>query len=117
MSITPQTARTPRMARAAAVRVGSLLAACGTAGLIVTAVTAAQASAAEAAGSMQVAPATGTDTSGLTLPTSAACPAAATNLIISVKGSGFPAAGQNVATTAPRSPKSSSNHFALSSAR
>ncbi|MFG1671430.1 hypothetical protein [Streptomyces sp. Y7] len=98
MSITP---RTPRMPRAAAVRVGSVVAACGTAGLLVTAATVVQASAAEAPAAMSVTPATGTDTEGMSLTTSAACPAEATNLIIDVKGSGFPADGQNVVGNSP----------------
>ncbi|MER6123396.1 hypothetical protein ABT173_12135 [Streptomyces sp. NPDC001795] len=97
MSFAPHT---PRMSRAAAVRVGSLIAACGTAGLLVTAVTAVQASAADAA-AMEVTPATGADTSGITLTTSAACPADATNLIVSVKGSGFPSGGQIVVGNSP----------------
>ncbi|MFE7447863.1 hypothetical protein ACFU7X_46225 [Streptomyces chartreusis] len=98
MSITP---RTLRMPRAAAVRVGSAVAACGTAGLLVTAATVVQASAAEAPAAMSVTPETGTDTEGMSLTTSAACPAEATNLIIDVKGAGFPADGQNVVGNSP----------------
>ncbi|MEU1618042.1 Ig-like domain repeat protein [Streptomyces sp. NPDC005722] len=51
---------------------------------------------AEVIGSMEVAPATGTDLSGMSLTTSAPCPDEATNLIVKVTGSGFPAEGQNV---------------------
>ncbi|MFE5815320.1 hypothetical protein ACFQ6S_18170 [Streptomyces sp. NPDC056479] len=98
MSITP---RTLRMSRAAALRVGSVVAACGTAGLLVTAAAVVQASAAEAPAAMSVTPETGTDTEGMSLTTSAACPAEATNLIVDVTGSGFPADGQNVVGNSP----------------
>ncbi|MFE7777774.1 Ig-like domain-containing protein [Streptomyces sp. NPDC057445] len=56
---------------------------------------------ADVLGSLEVAPATGTDTSGITLTTPAPCPAEATNLIVSVKGSGFPAEGQIVVSNSP----------------
>jgi hypothetical protein len=51
---------------------------------------------AEVIGSMQVAPATGTDTTGMSLTTSGSCPDEATNLIVKVTGSGFPDDGQIV---------------------
>ncbi|WP_405998474.1 Ig-like domain-containing protein [Streptomyces sp. NBC_00829] len=56
---------------------------------------------ADVLGSMEIAPATGTDTSGITLTTSGPCPEGASNLIVSVKGSGFPAEGQNVVSNSP----------------
>ncbi|MFE7777771.1 Ig-like domain repeat protein [Streptomyces sp. NPDC057445] len=52
-------------------------------------------------GTAAVTPATGTDTSSMTLTTSGACPDSATNIIVSVKGSGFPAEGQNVVGNSP----------------
>ncbi|MGW7523306.1 Ig-like domain repeat protein [Streptomyces sp. NPDC054783] len=52
-------------------------------------------------GTATVTPATGTDTSSMSLTTSGPCPANATNLIVSVTGSGFPAAGQNVVANSP----------------
>ncbi|MFE0625841.1 Ig-like domain-containing protein [Streptomyces sp. NPDC058864] len=60
------------------------------------AVAAAGTARAEVIGSMEVAPATGTDLSGISLTTSALCPEEATNLIVKVQGAGFPAEGQNV---------------------
>ncbi|MET7713140.1 Ig-like domain-containing protein [Streptomyces sp. NPDC005407] len=56
---------------------------------------------ADVLGSMEVTPATGTDTSGVTLTTAGPCPAEATNLIVSVAGSGFPAEGQIVVSNSP----------------
>ncbi|MFF3684545.1 Ig-like domain-containing protein [Streptomyces sp. NPDC002187] len=56
---------------------------------------------ADTLGSMEVAPATGTDTSGITLTTAGPCPEPATNLIVAVKGAGFPAEGQNVVSNSP----------------
>ncbi|MFF3399012.1 Ig-like domain-containing protein [Streptomyces sp. NPDC002659] len=56
---------------------------------------------ADVLGSMEVTPATGTDTSGVTLTTPGPCPAEATNLIVSVAGSGFPAEGQIVVSNSP----------------
>ncbi|MER6123397.1 Ig-like domain repeat protein [Streptomyces sp. NPDC001795] len=56
---------------------------------------------ADVLGSMEVSPATGTDTSGITLTTAAPCPEPATNLIVAVKGSGFPAEGQIVVSNSP----------------
>ncbi|MEW2397002.1 Ig-like domain repeat protein [Streptomyces sp. NPDC046862] len=58
---------------------------------------------ADVLGSMEVSPATGTDTSGITLTTAAPCPDPATNLIVAVKGSGFPADGQIVVGNSPTS--------------
>ncbi|MFF0199609.1 Ig-like domain repeat protein [Streptomyces sp. NPDC005017] len=52
-------------------------------------------------GTAEVTPATGADTSGISLTTSAACPAGATNVIVSVTGTGFPAGGQNVVGNSP----------------
>ncbi|MEV6005968.1 Ig-like domain-containing protein [Streptomyces sp. NPDC051976] len=63
-------------------------------------VTAESASAANI-GTAVVTPATGSDTSSMSLSTSDACPANATNVIVSVTGSGFPAAGQNVVGNSP----------------
>ncbi|MFD8072006.1 Ig-like domain-containing protein [Streptomyces sp. NPDC059718] len=60
------------------------------------AVAAAGTARAEVIGSMEVAPAIGTDVSGISLTTSGPCPEEATNLIVKVKGAGFPAEGQNV---------------------
>jgi hypothetical protein len=56
---------------------------------------------ADAPGTMEVTPATGSDTSGITLTTTGTCPDPATNLIVSVKGAGFPADGQNVVSNSP----------------
>lgn len=52
-------------------------------------------------GTAAVTPATGSDTSSMTLTTSGACPANATNIIVSVTGAGFPAGGQNVVGNSP----------------
>ncbi|MEU8758673.1 Ig-like domain-containing protein [Streptomyces sp. NPDC048659] len=52
-------------------------------------------------GTLEVTPATGTDTSGITLTTGAPCPDPATHLIVGVKGSGFPADGQIVVSNSP----------------
>ncbi|MFF3558879.1 Ig-like domain-containing protein [Streptomyces sp. NPDC002574] len=51
---------------------------------------------AEVLGTMTVTPATGSDTQGMSLITPAPCPDPATNIIVTVKGAGFPAEGQNV---------------------
>lgn len=56
---------------------------------------------ADVLGGMEVSPATGSDTTGMSLTTDGPCPDAATNLIVSVKGSGFPASGQNVVGNSP----------------
>ncbi|MEV6005972.1 Ig-like domain-containing protein [Streptomyces sp. NPDC051976] len=80
--------------RSLAVAVAGLLAA----GTVALATGAAQA---DVPGAMGVFPATGTDTSGMQLTTAGPCPADATNLIVSVTGSGFPAAGQNVVSNSP----------------
>jgi hypothetical protein len=54
-------------------------------------------------GSLAFSPATGTDTSAISVTTSGLCPGGATNLIATVTGTGFPAAGQvavaNIAIT------------------
>ena len=76
----------------------------GLAGLVaVTAIGLVEATGAHAAniGTAAVTPATGSDTSSISLETSDACPANATNVIVSVTGSGFPAAGQNVVGNSP----------------
>ncbi|MER5464610.1 Ig-like domain-containing protein [Streptomyces sp. NPDC002668] len=52
-------------------------------------------------GTAAVTPATGSDTSSISLTTSGPCPANATNVIVSVTGSGFPAGGQNVVGNSP----------------
>ncbi|MET9729554.1 Ig-like domain-containing protein [Streptomyces sp. NPDC006458] len=52
-------------------------------------------------GSMEVTPHAGSDTQGMALTTSAACPAPATNIIVGVKGQGFPATGQIVVGNSP----------------
>ena len=80
--------------RSVSITVASLLAA-GTLAL------GAGAARADVLGSMTVDPATGTDTSGVSLTTPGPCPAPSTNLIVSVTGSGFPAAGQNVVSNSP----------------
>ncbi|MEU3980960.1 hypothetical protein AB0F77_12705 [Streptomyces sp. NPDC026672] len=98
MSFTPHRSR---MSRAATVRAGALIAACGAAGLLVSAATVAQAAAADSAGVLEVAPATGRDDDGMSLTTSGPCPDTATNIIVSVKGRGFPAEGQNVVGNSP----------------
>ncbi|MFK0158128.1 Ig-like domain repeat protein [Streptomyces sp. NPDC090499] len=68
--------------------------------LLTVGLVAPSASAAEI-GTATVTPATGTDTSSMNVTTSGACPANATNVIVSVTGSGFPAAGQNVVGNSP----------------
>ncbi|WP_405592127.1 Ig-like domain-containing protein [Streptomyces sp. NBC_01092] len=70
------------------------------AGALVLAGTGAEA---DVLGSMEVSPATGTDTSGITLTTAAPCPEPATNLIVGVQGAGFPADGQIVVGNSPTS--------------
>ncbi|MFF2850655.1 Ig-like domain repeat protein [Streptomyces sp. NPDC058001] len=52
-------------------------------------------------GTISINPKTGTDDSGIDFSTSGACPDTASNVIVSVKGSGFPAEGQNVVGNAP----------------
>ncbi|QXE34689.1 Ig-like domain-containing protein [Streptomyces sp. GMY02] len=52
-------------------------------------------------GTLAITPATGTDETGMGFTTSGACPDTATYVIASVKGSGFPADGQNVVGNAP----------------
>ncbi|MGW1884819.1 Ig-like domain repeat protein [Streptomyces sp. NPDC001970] len=52
-------------------------------------------------GTAEVTPATGSDTSSMSLTTSGPCPDSATNVIVTVTGSGFPAAGQNVVGNSP----------------
>ncbi|MEU3921713.1 Ig-like domain-containing protein [Streptomyces sp. NPDC029004] len=52
-------------------------------------------------GTAVITPATGSDVSSMTLTTSGPCPANATNVIVSVTGSGFPAGGQNVVGNSP----------------
>lgn len=84
-----------RLSRVLAGGLASLVAA-SAAGLV----TAGSAHAADI-GTAVVAPATGTDTSSMSLTTSDPCPANATNVIVSVTGSGFPAAGQNVVGNSP----------------
>ncbi|MEV7281494.1 Ig-like domain repeat protein [Streptomyces sp. NPDC093111] len=56
---------------------------------------------ADAPGAMEVNPATGTDTTGITLTTGTPCPEPASHLIVAVKGSGFPADGQIVVGNSP----------------
>ncbi|MFE6939498.1 Ig-like domain-containing protein [Streptomyces chartreusis] len=56
---------------------------------------------ADVLGPMEVSPATGTDTSGITLTTPAPCPDPSTNLIVGVKGAGFPTDGQIVVGNSP----------------
>ncbi|MGW7523303.1 Ig-like domain repeat protein [Streptomyces sp. NPDC054783] len=75
----------------------------GVAAVLVAGAISLGASGAEAAslGTLDVGPATGTDTTGITLTTSGPCPSPATNLIVSVTGSGFPAGGQNVVGNSP----------------
>ncbi|MFD3450995.1 Ig-like domain repeat protein [Streptomyces sp. NPDC058691] len=62
-----------------------------TAGLLV-----APAAHAEEIGSLTAAPARGFDTQSMSFITNGSCPEPATNIIMSVKGEGFPAEGQNV---------------------
>ncbi|SCF79207.1 Ig-like domain-containing protein [Streptomyces sp. MnatMP-M17] len=52
-------------------------------------------------GTIDINPKTGTDESGIDFATSGACPDTASYVIVSVKGSGFPAEGQNVVGNAP----------------
>ncbi|MBM9503789.1 hypothetical protein [Actinacidiphila acididurans] len=85
-----------RLSRPAAAGVGSLIVACAAAGVFT-----APAAHADAVGTLTVTPHTGLDSSGINLQTSALCPDPATNLIVTVKGSGFPAAGQNVVSNSP----------------
>ncbi|MFE6839009.1 Ig-like domain repeat protein [Streptomyces sp. NPDC057705] len=84
-----------RFSRALALGVATLTAALA-AGL-------AGASAAYAApiGTIDINPATGADTSGIAFTTSGACPANATNVLVKVEGSGFPAGGLNVVGNSP----------------
>ncbi|AXG77746.1 hypothetical protein [Streptomyces paludis] len=58
---------------------------------------------AQAAGSgtLDISPKTGTDESGIDFATSGACPDTASYVIVTVKGTGFPAEGQNVVGNAP----------------
>jgi len=65
------------------------------------AVLAASGAGAAVIGTGTISPATGADTTSMTLTTSAACPTTATNIIMSVTGSGFPAAGQTVVGNSP----------------
>ncbi|MFF2850653.1 Ig-like domain repeat protein [Streptomyces sp. NPDC058001] len=52
-------------------------------------------------GTLTANPATGTDTTSMSLTTSGACPAEADHVIVKVTGKGFPAEGQNVIGTSP----------------
>ncbi|MEU8619750.1 Ig-like domain repeat protein [Streptomyces sp. NPDC048623] len=52
-------------------------------------------------GTLDIAPATGADTSGISFTTSGACPDTATNVLVKVEGSGFPAGGLNVVGNSP----------------
>jgi hypothetical protein len=56
---------------------------------------------ADVLGTMEVAPATGTDTSGIELTTAGPCPEPATNIMVTVRGAGFPAEGQSVVGNSP----------------
>ncbi|MGI5514102.1 Ig-like domain repeat protein [Streptomyces sp. CA-106131] len=56
---------------------------------------------ADVIGSMQVAPATGSDASGIDFTTSAPCPDTANAVIVTVKGAGFPADGKIVVGNSP----------------
>ncbi|MFJ3903007.1 Ig-like domain repeat protein [Streptomyces sp. NPDC090025] len=56
---------------------------------------------AESLGALEVTPGNGTDATGIALTTAAPCPEPATNLIVSVKGTGFPAEGQIVVSNSP----------------
>ncbi|MCF3133794.1 hypothetical protein [Streptomyces olivochromogenes] len=85
-----------RLSRPAAAGLGTLLLACGTAGLL--AVPGAHAA---AGGKLEVGPAKGKDTETMTLTSAGACPSNATNLIVSVTGSGFPADGKVVVGNSP----------------
>lgn len=84
-----------RLSRALAGGLASLVAATA-AGLIV-----APSAHAAGIGTAEVTPATGSDTSSMSLTTSDPCPSSATNVIVSVTGQGFPAAGQNVVGNSP----------------
>ncbi|MEV4993015.1 Ig-like domain-containing protein [Streptomyces niveus] len=64
-------------------------------------VIAAPAAQAAGIGTLDINPKTGTDESGIDFSTSGACPETASYVIVSVKGSGFPAEGQNVVGNAP----------------
>ncbi|MGW1539953.1 hypothetical protein ACWCPM_06750 [Streptomyces sp. NPDC002309] len=90
--------RTP-LTRTSAVRIGSVIAACGAAGLLATA--ASTVAHAEPAGTLDVDPGTGADDELIMLTSSAACPETATHLIVSVQGSGFPAEGQFLVGNSP----------------
>ncbi|WP_066951027.1 hypothetical protein [Streptomyces lushanensis] len=83
---------TKRFSRPAALGAATLLTAAG--GALLLGAPAAQA--ADPLGTVKVTPATGTDTSGVNLTTSAICPEEAGYLIVKVAGKGFPAEGQNV---------------------
>jgi uncharacterized membrane protein YgcG len=85
-----------RLSRPAAAGLGTLLLACGTAGLL-----GAPGAHAAAAGKLEVGPAKGKDTETITLTSAGACPSNATNLIVSVTGSGFPAEGKVVVGNSP----------------
>ncbi|MFD3776062.1 Ig-like domain repeat protein [Streptomyces sp. NPDC058612] len=52
-------------------------------------------------GTIEINPATGADTSGIAFTTSGACPSNATNVLVKVAGSGFPADGLNVVGNSP----------------
>ncbi|MFD3994376.1 WxL protein peptidoglycan domain-containing protein [Streptomyces sp. NPDC058583] len=54
-------------------------------------------------GTAAVTPGQGTDDSSISLTTSGACPAPATNVLVKVTGKGFPAEGKNVVGNAPLS--------------
>ncbi|MFJ6568553.1 Ig-like domain-containing protein [Streptomyces sp. NPDC091292] len=56
---------------------------------------------ADTLGTLTANPATGTDTTSMSLTTSGACPAEADHVIVKVNGKGFPAEGQNVVGTSP----------------
>jgi hypothetical protein len=75
----------------------------GVAAVLVAGAIGLAATGAEAAslGTLDVSPPTGTDTTGMTLTTSGPCPDPATNLIVSVTGSGFPSDGQIVVGNSP----------------
>ncbi|WP_405984760.1 hypothetical protein [Streptomyces sp. NBC_00872] len=88
---------TKRFSRQAALGAATLLTAAG--GALLLGAPAAQA--ADPLGTLKVDPATGTDTSGVSLTTSAACPAEADYVIVKVAGKGFPAEGQNVVGNSP----------------
>ncbi|MFD3450998.1 Ig-like domain-containing protein [Streptomyces sp. NPDC058691] len=56
---------------------------------------------AEVLGTMTVTPATGSDTALMSVKTHGLCPEPATNIILWVKGAGFPAEGQNLVGNSP----------------